>query len=66
MKSFDDFLNYLDTNKTDYFDLLSISEYKIPFPTNNDELKEFVETIGKLNFNQTINLLKMYHDWLGK
>lgn len=64
MKKFDDFLLYLDNHKEDYFDMLSNVNMKFKLPINDEEsLNLLITELTKYNNQNTINLLKIYHDW---
>lgn len=66
-KSFDEFLEYLDEHKEEYFDLSNNQNYKFSFSLLDEKsIENCLIEIAKMNNQNTMNLLRMYHEWLSK
>lgn len=66
-KSFDDFLGYLGNNKEKWMEYFNTNrqQYNFKFSFSDAKSQEnCIIEIAKMNRDITINLLKLYHEWI--
>lgn len=65
MKNFDDFVKTLTEEKIcEITDRVNGSGFSVTFPITESNVNSFVANVAAVNFKFSVELLRLYHEWL--